>query len=92
MFIGSRRSEASKAIYTRGTLDPICLEAIDANMGDWVEDLGAIGSDGLSWMDVTVPGEWKFLNHRVENMDDCNDSTDDRGSDDGRGVDTNDDM
>lgn len=92
MFIGSRRSEASKAIHTRGTLDPICLEAIDANMGDWVEDLGAIGSDGLSWMDVTVPGEWKFLNHRVENMDDCNDSTDDRGSDDGRGVDTNDDM
>ncbi|CAB4268597.1 unnamed protein product [Prunus armeniaca] len=87
-----RRSEASKAIYTRGTLDPICLEAIDANMGDWVEDLGAIGSDGLSWMDVTVPGEWKFLNHKVENMDDCNDSTDDRGSDDGRGVDTNDDM
>ncbi|XP_048428565.1 uncharacterized protein LOC103946149 isoform X3 [Pyrus x bretschneideri] len=77
-------SEASKGVYTRGTLDPICLEAMDSNIEDWVEDLGDTGSDELRWMDVTVPGEWKVMNHRVQSTDDCNDSTNDRGSDDGR--------
>ncbi|KAM1285408.1 hypothetical protein ACFX13_028896 [Malus domestica] len=85
------RSEASKGVYTRGTLDPICLEAMDSNIEDWVEDLGDTGSDELRWMDVMVPGEWKVLNHRVQSTNDCNDSTDDRGSDDGRGMDINDD-
>lgn len=88
---GSRCSEASKGVYTRGTLDPICLEAMDSNIEDWVEDLGDTGSDELRWMDVTVPGEWKVMNHRVQSTDDCNDSTNDRGSDDGRGMDINDD-
>lgn len=87
-----RRSEASKTIYTRGTLDPICLEDTDASMGDWVYDLGIIGNDDLSWMDVTMPGERTSSNHRVQSTDDCNDGTDDIGSDDGRGMDTNDDL
>lgn len=87
-----RRSEASKAIYTRGTLDPICLEDTDASMGDWVYDLGIIGNDDLSWMDVTMPGERTSSNHRLQNTDDYNDATDDIGGDDGRGMDTNDDL
>lgn len=64
---------------------------MDSNIEDWVEDLGVTGGDELRWMDVTVPGEWKVLNHRVQSTDDGNDSTDDRGSDDGRGMDINDD-
>lgn len=73
-------------------LDPICMEAMDDNMGDWVEDPGVLEGEDLSWMDVTVPSEPTFLSHKVKDLDDCNDSTDDRGSDDSRGMDENDDL
>lgn len=88
----NRQTEARKARIRRGMLDPICMEAMDANMGDWVEDPGVLEGEDLSWMDVTVPSEPTFLSHKVRDLDDCNDSTDDRGSDDSRGMDENDDL
>lgn len=92
-FCANRRPEASKARIRRGTFDPLCLEAIDANMGDWVEDPGVLEGEDVSWIDVTVPSEPTFEIHKVKDLDDCNDdSTDDRGSDDMRGMDENDDL
>lgn len=88
----NRRPEAYKTRIRRGTLDPICLETMDADIGDWVEDPGILEGEDLSWMDVTVSGEPTFLSHRVKDLDDCNDSTDDRDSDDMRGTDENDDL
>ncbi|KAL3581183.1 hypothetical protein D5086_015515 [Populus alba] len=72
----------------RNNIDPTCLEAMDANMGDWVEDL----EEDLSWMDVTVTTE--EVNHEVQNTDDSNsnESTDDRSSDLTKGLDGDDDL
>jgi hypothetical protein len=92
IFCANRQPDARNARVRRATLDPICLEAMDANMGDWVEDPGVLVGEDLSWMDVTVPIEPTFLSHKVKDLDDCNDSTDDRGSDDMRGTDDNDDL
>lgn len=92
LHLQERQTEARKARIRRGMLDPICMEAMDANMGDWVEDPGVLEGEDLSWMDVTVPSEPTFLSHKVKDLDDCNDSTDDRGSDDSRGMDENDDL
>jgi hypothetical protein len=91
-FCPTRRPEASKARIRRGTIDPLCLEAIDANMGDWVEDPGVLEGEDVSWIDVTVPSEPTFMSDKVKDLDDCSDSTDDRGSDDMRGMDENDDL
>lgn len=82
----SRKTEAVKTRSTRGTLDPICLEAVDANIGDWVEDVGSMESEDLSWMDVTIPSERTFVSHEVQNMDDSVDSSDDRNSDVTKGT------
>lgn len=81
-----------KARSTRGTLDPICLEALDANIGDWVEDVGSMESEDLSWMDVTIPGERTFVSHEVQNMDDSVGSLDDRNSDVAKGIGGTDDL
>lgn len=78
-----RRLEAGKGRNTRSIYDPICIEAIDANTGDWVEDPGATEGDDLSWMDVTIPCDRTIcVSPKAQSGDDCNDSTDDRGSDD----------
>nr|TKR66453.1 uncharacterized protein D5086_0000311430 [Populus alba] len=73
------------ALHGRESLVP---EAMDANMGDWVEDL----EEDLSWMDVTVTTE--EVNHEVQNTDDSNsnESTDDRSSDLTKGLDGDDDL
>ncbi|XP_024463244.1 uncharacterized protein LOC112328478 isoform X1 [Populus trichocarpa] len=83
-----RRAEATKSRCMRNNIDPTCLEAMDANMGDWVEDL----EEDLSWMDVTVTTE--EVNHEVQNTDDSNsnESTDDRSSDLTKGLDGDDDL
>lgn len=88
----SRRSESSKGRCMRGTFDPTCLEAIDANMEDWVEDPVAIEGEDLSWMVVSVPSDRSFVSAKVKNVDDCNDSTDERGSYDSKGIDGNSDL
>ncbi|XP_034704909.1 uncharacterized protein LOC117928910 isoform X3 [Vitis riparia] len=80
-----KRSESSKGRCMRGTFDPTCLEAIDASMEDWVEDPVAIEGEDLSWMVVSVPSDRSFVSAKVRNVDDCNDSTDERGSYDSRG-------
>ncbi|KAH9686850.1 BED-type domain-containing protein [Citrus sinensis] len=86
LHLQQRKTEAVKARSTRGTLDPICLEAVDANIGDWVEDVGSMESEDLSWMDVTIPSERTFVSHEVQNMDDSVDSSDDRNSDVTKGT------
>lgn len=74
-------------------LDPICLEAMDANMLDWLDDPGVTDNEDLSWMDVTIPGERTLpINNTSKSTVDSNDSTDERGSDDTRGMDGNDDL
>lgn len=74
-------------------LDPICLEATDANMVDWLDDPGVTDNEDLSWMYVTIPSERTLpSNSAVKSTDESNDSTDDRGSDDTRGMDGNDDL
>lgn len=86
-----RRPEANKSRIRRGTLDPLCLEALGANMGDWVEDPGVLEAEEVSWNIVTVPSEPAFVSHKVKDMEDCNDSTDDKGQDI-KGMDENDDL
>ncbi|KAH7536803.1 hypothetical protein FEM48_Zijuj03G0025200 [Ziziphus jujuba var. spinosa] len=91
LHLQQRRSETSKTRYSRGMLDPICLEATDANMVDWLDDPGVNDNEDLSWMDVTIPCEKTLPSNSAKSTDDSNDSTDDRGSDDARGMDENDD-
>ncbi|XP_065869956.1 uncharacterized protein [Euphorbia lathyris] len=92
LYLQDRRTETTTSRYTKGTFDPICLEAKDANMGDWVEDSGAEGED-LSWMDVTVPREKTFLVQEVHHADDSNESTsEDRNSEVTRGIAGDDDL
>ncbi|KAK3228588.1 hypothetical protein Dsin_000469 [Dipteronia sinensis] len=80
LHLQQRRAEAVKAKCSKGTLDPICLEAMNANIGDWVEDMGSLEGEDLSWMDVSVPSERTFFSQEVQNMDDSVDSTEDRSS------------
>ncbi|XP_024927992.3 uncharacterized protein LOC107412863 isoform X2 [Ziziphus jujuba] len=84
LHLQQRRSETSKTRYSRGMLDPICLEATDANMVDWLDDPGVNDNEDLSWMDVTIPCEKTLPSNSAKSTDDSNDSTDDRGSDDAR--------
>ncbi|XP_015584619.1 uncharacterized protein LOC8289331 isoform X2 [Ricinus communis] len=92
LYLQERRAETTKSRYTRGTLDPICLEAMDAYMGDWVEDLATMEGENISWMDVTVPRERTFVMHDSHQADDSNDSTDDRSSEVTKGMDGDDDL
>ncbi|KAJ6323240.1 hypothetical protein OIU77_012965 [Salix suchowensis] len=88
LFLKERRAEASKSRSMRNNIDPTCLEAMDANMGDWVEDL----EEDLSWLDETVTNEQ--VNHGIQNTNDSNsnESTDDRSSDLTKGLDGDDDL
>ncbi|KDP27070.1 hypothetical protein JCGZ_22067 [Jatropha curcas] len=81
LYLKERPIETTKSWRTRGTLDSVCLEAVDVNMADWVEDLGTMEGEDLSWMDVTVPHERACGIRQGNDMDDSNDSTDDRSSD-----------
>ncbi|KAJ4720490.1 HAT transposon superfamily [Melia azedarach] len=93
LHLQQRKTEAVKARRSRGgTLDPICLEAVDANIGDWVEDMGSMEGEDLSWMDVTVPSERTFISHELQNMDDSVDSSDDRNSEVTKGINGSDDL
>ncbi|KAK4836636.1 hypothetical protein QYF36_025628 [Acer negundo] len=92
LHLQQRRAEAVKAKCSKGTLDPICLEAMDANIGDWVEDMGSMEGEDLSWMDVSVPSERTFFSHEVQNMDDSVDSTENRSSNATKGIDGSDDL
>ncbi|KAJ6727528.1 hypothetical protein OIU79_005417 [Salix purpurea] len=88
LFLKERRAEATKSRCMRNNIDPTCLEAMDASMGDWVEDL----EEDLSWLDETVTTEQE--NHGIQNTDDSNsnESTDDRSSDLTKGLDGDDDL
>uniref|UniRef100_A0A5B7CBF9 BED-type domain-containing protein n=1 Tax=Davidia involucrata TaxID=16924 RepID=A0A5B7CBF9_DAVIN len=86
------RREASKARSIRGACDPICLEAVDVNVGDWVEDPASTEGEDISWMDVTIPSERTSLSFNAQSIDICNDNTDDRCSDDTKDIDGNNDL
>lgn len=77
---------------TKSKLDPVCLEAIDANMEDWVEDLGAMDGEEPSWMAITISSERMLANREIQNMDDSNDSADDESCDITKGIDGNNDL
>jgi len=68
----------------------LILEAMGANMGDYVEDLEATEAEELSWLDVTITSEQ--VNHDVQNTDDSSESTDNRSSDLTKGLDGDDDL
>ena len=72
--------------------DPVCLEAIDGNVVDWVRDHGSVEGDDCSWMDLAVPSERTIASPKPQSTDACDDSTDDRCSDDHKGIDMNTDM
>ncbi|XP_057980780.1 uncharacterized protein LOC131166338 [Malania oleifera] len=92
LHLEERRSESSRARRLRGSNDPICIEAINANVGDWVEDGGAVEGEDLSWMDVTVPSDRTSVSSKLQDTNDCNYSADDRGSDYIKGIDGSDDL
>ncbi|KAF6156028.1 hypothetical protein GIB67_035385 [Kingdonia uniflora] len=35
--------------------DPICLEEIDVDVGDWVENLRALDREDFGWINVALP-------------------------------------
>ena len=57
-----------------------------------MEDPIAIEGEDLSWMVVTVPRERSSVSAKVKTVDDCNDSIDERGSYDSKGIDGNSDL
>ncbi|XP_043722633.1 uncharacterized protein LOC122669827 isoform X2 [Telopea speciosissima] len=71
--------------------DPLCLEAMGDDAGEWVEDPGVLEGEELSWMDVAVPVD-ALLSSKARNSTDNNDSLDDRDSDDFKSNDETDDL
>ncbi|XP_058086750.1 uncharacterized protein LOC131233916 isoform X2 [Magnolia sinica] len=63
----------------RGGYDPICLEGMNSNARDWVEDPGVLLGEDISWMDVALPSDSIAASNMVSNVDD--NSIDDRSSD-----------
>lgn len=82
-----RRGEAATANCTKGKLDPLCLEAVYANMGDWIEDPRAIDEEDPNWLDITISSEPILTSPELQNIDDANESTDDGSSDITKGND-----
>ncbi|XP_057496178.1 uncharacterized protein LOC130781124 [Actinidia eriantha] len=85
------RREASKTMIT-DEYDPLCLEAIDANTVDWVQDPASVEGDDCGWMDLAVPSERMVVSPKPQSIDACDDSTYDRCSDDHKGIDMNKEM
>ncbi|GFY90703.1 HAT transposon superfamily protein [Actinidia rufa] len=85
------RQEVSKTMIT-DEYDPICLEAIDANTVDWVQDPESVEGDDCGWMDLAVPSERMVVSPKPQSIDACDDSTYDRCSDDHKGIDMNKEM
>ncbi|KAF8396361.1 hypothetical protein HHK36_017978 [Tetracentron sinense] len=87
-----KQSAISKAM-TRGMYDPICLEGMEANAGDWIEDPGAFEGEDNGWMNVTVASDDGFTgNAKLRNVDYYSYCVNDRGSVDTKGNDGSDDL
>ncbi|KAL5999220.1 hypothetical protein ACLOJK_040670 [Asimina triloba] len=71
-------SSGSKFLI-RGAYDPICLEGMDANTGDWLEDPGVLEGGDVSWMDATLSSDGTVASNGARTVDD--DDIDDRSSD-----------
>ncbi|XP_038690022.1 uncharacterized protein LOC119988871 isoform X2 [Tripterygium wilfordii] len=93
LHLQERQADTAKVRCARETCDPICLEAADAGIGDWVEDFRADTEDEHpSSLGVMAPGDRNLLSQEMLNSDDSNCSTDDRSSDVTKGIDDNDDL
>lgn len=55
---------------------------MNADAGDWVEDLGALEGEGVDWMDGSPLIDFTVTSAKISNDDNHNDSFDDGGSDD----------
>ncbi|KAJ4971497.1 hypothetical protein NE237_004596 [Protea cynaroides] len=77
-----RQSALSKATVSCA-YDPLCLEAMDDDAGEWVEDPGVLEGEELSWMDVAVPSD-ALLSSKARNGTDDNDGLDGGDSDDSK--------
>ncbi|XP_028099435.1 uncharacterized protein LOC114298970 isoform X2 [Camellia sinensis] len=75
------RREANRR-STKDEYDPFCLEAMEADMSDWVEDPGSVEGEDYSWMDVTVPSDRTVASPKKQIVDIFNDCTNDNCSDD----------
>ncbi|XP_010247484.1 PREDICTED: uncharacterized protein LOC104590486 isoform X2 [Nelumbo nucifera] len=81
-----RQSKLNKPM-ARGAYDPICLEGMGIDAGDWVDNPGVLEGEDLGWMDVAVPSDSLNASAKLRNVNDYDDSLDDRGSDDTKGND-----
>ncbi|XP_042511920.1 uncharacterized protein LOC122087027 isoform X2 [Macadamia integrifolia] len=91
LHLQERQSALSKATVSCG-YDPLCLEAMGGDAGEWVEDPGFfVGDEELSWMDVAVPDD-AFLSSKARNGTDINDNLDGRDGDDFKSNDGSDDL
>ncbi|KAK3005516.1 hypothetical protein RJ639_017194 [Escallonia herrerae] len=79
------RREASKGHRVRLVYDPTCVEALDADVCDWVRDPGSLQGEDVSWMDVAVLEEVTAESDRAQNIE----NTDDRCSDDASKIEGN---
>ncbi|KAJ8630942.1 hypothetical protein MRB53_024265 [Persea americana] len=69
-------------ILMSGAHDPTCLEGMNADAGDWVEDLGALEGEGTDWMDGSPFIDFAVASAKISNVNNHNDSIDDGCSDD----------
>lgn len=81
-----RRLDTCKARCSMDAVDPVFLEAIDANMEDWVEDVETLEDEHKRWVDVKVTNQETLVEHKFSTMDSCIDSTDERGTEDTREI------
>ncbi|KAF9595917.1 hypothetical protein IFM89_006198 [Coptis chinensis] len=51
---GEAQSAVNKPL-TKGVQDPTCLEEMDIDVADWVEDSTTLEGEDLRWMDAAVP-------------------------------------
>ncbi|KAH7861870.1 hypothetical protein Vadar_031980 [Vaccinium darrowii] len=82
------RQDASKTM-TRDEYDPLCLEAIDVDMDDWVEAPAGVGHEDCTWMDLTILCETTTASPKPLRIDACDDSMDEKCSDDRKCIDVN---
>ncbi|XP_022133726.1 uncharacterized protein LOC111006240 isoform X2 [Momordica charantia] len=85
-----RRLEIGKERCSICALDPVCLEAIDVMMEDWLADVEVMEDEHKRWMNVKVTSQETSVEHKFSNVNSCIDNTDERASEDTIDTDGND--
>ncbi|KAF5175661.1 hAT transposon superfamily [Thalictrum thalictroides] len=87
-----RQSAVNKSM-AKVVQDPTCLEEMDIDVSEWVEDLSSLDGDGLGWMDVAMPTEAICVNNtRTMKVDNSNYSANEGSSDETNSSDRNDEL